>query len=120
MTCPRCADLQRRLDEAEARAELAEAALGGPDAVVRLMEVYGLTRQQALLLRALAASQGVARHDALMSAISEWSEAPNPELVKVLVANVRKRCPSLVIKTVWGVGYRLDDASRSAVRAVIG
>lgn len=84
------------------------------------MTAWPLTRQQALFLRALAASSGVVKREALWDAITLSEDAAEPHVVKVIACHVRRKIRPLRIETVWGVGYRLDDTSRAAVRAVIG
>lgn len=119
MTCPRCADLQAKLEEAEeALRQLHDA--DADDYVALLVDAFRLTPQEALLVNALFVRPRVVTRDALWGAVAGWNPDIERKTVDVIVSKARKKIAPLRIETVWGVGYRLDDCSRSTMSKAIG
>lgn len=89
-------DLQRRVEEV--------------DRIGRIMSTFGLTRQEARLVRALMTAK-VSDKEALHRAIYDDDPTGGPEIkiIDVFMVKVRKKLRTALveIETVWGQGYRM-------------
>lgn len=111
----RCRALIRRSRSA-ASAELAIGALR-LDFAARRVEVEGrsvsLTRREWAVLECLALNIGrVVAKDRLLQAIANWDEDIGANAIEVYISRLRTKLGGAApIRTVRGLGYRLDDAA---------
>ena len=111
----RCRALIRRSRSA-ASAELVIGALR-VELAARRVEIEGkpvsLTRREWAVLECLALNIGrVVAKDRLLQAIANWDEDIGANAIEVYVSRLRTKLGGAApIRTVRGLGYRLDDAS---------
>jgi DNA-binding response OmpR family regulator len=109
----RCRALIRRLRSAVS----AQLAIGGLalDLAGRVARVEGealdLTRREWSILECLALQAGhVVAKERLLQAIASWDEEISHNAIEVYVSRLRAKLGSAAaIRTVRGLGYRLDD-----------
>jgi len=100
------------------------------DVVVACQRAMKLTRLEAnilaVLIRAPQASKEVLHHTVEQQRQNRSSRPDNPEptdpkIVDVVICKLRKRLREfkVEIKTIWGHGYYMDDASRAQARIVM-
>jgi DNA-binding response OmpR family regulator len=109
----RCRALIRR-----SRSAASAQVVIGPltaDLTARRVEVSGvavnLTRREWAVLECLALNAGrVVGKDKLLQAIASWDEDIGANAIEVYVSRLRNKLgPAAPIRTVRGLGYRLDD-----------
>lgn len=119
-------DLRDRVDDLEQENEHLRSLLSGAGAgaLDRLSIELALTKAEAAVLWSLVSSpSGYRTKEALQYAArrrgGDVDVASN--LVSVLICSLRKKIATkgLVIATVWGAGYRIDQQSRSKVQSMI-
>lgn len=85
----------------------------------RFAVCFGLTRHENIIF-ATCMKNDVVFHERLMSLMyaSEVDDAPQPEIVKVFACKMRQKLKKfgIVIKTVWGIGYSIDEENKNKVR----
>lgn len=89
--------------------------------ILSMRQVFGVTRQRALLLAALLAVP-VGRREHLLEAMSAgWSRDPDIKLVDVVICKLRRELEpfDLFIETVWGDGYRLAPDMKARMRVLL-
>jgi DNA-binding response OmpR family regulator len=100
---------QRLLDEIDV---LKDALSGAP---APLPVEWGLTPSQAGIMRLLI-KRGTATYAACMAALySDRVAQPDVKIISVFILRMRKKLKpfGVEIRTLWGVGYALDEATRS-------
>jgi DNA-binding response OmpR family regulator len=106
--------IRRSRSVASARLDLGELSL---DLAASTASVMGcavdLTRREWSVLECLALEAGrVVRKDRLLEAIARFDQDLSPNAVEVYVSRLRSKLgPKIVIRTVRGLGYRLEDAT---------
>lgn len=92
--------------------------LRGPD--TEFPKEWGLIPHECRLLRALVAIGGPRPSDVLLRACAV-SESASDSLLKVRISRLRKKLATtgIEIKTVYGVGYELPEASRREIKKYI-
>ena len=104
--------IRRSRSVASARLEVGELLL---DLAASTASVTGrpiqLTRREWSVLECLALQAGrVVRKGRLMEAIARFDEELSPNAVEVYVSRLRAKLgPGVIIRTVRGLGYRLED-----------
>jgi DNA-binding response OmpR family regulator len=83
-----------------------------------LVSAFGVTKMQAAVLAILADGR-LHERDQIMDALywnRDVDDVPLPKIVDVVVHKLRRRVEphGLTIKTIWGVGYQLENAGRVA------
>lgn len=92
-------------------------------AVFHPPKAWGLTAREAQFLDALLLSRETLTKQAAMDAIYGEGDGPEPKIIDVYACKLRKKLAplfdpdTLVIETVWGRGYRIDDLMKAAIRA---
>jgi len=81
------------------------------------MPFGGLTRSEAIVLRAIASAEDGAprtRIYDLLYATHSSGEVAEPKIIDVLVCKIRRKLAprGIAIETVWGWGYRIPAESR--------
>lgn len=95
--------------------ELSEYRLSD-DPSVKLRSIFGLTKQQSVILGALVDGRTHTR-TALIGRLSEWGMGTTDIHLSVVICNLRKKLPDNIhVKNVWGLGYRLDEESMAAIK----
>lgn len=79
---------------------------------------FCLTSKEAILLAALYKSPQSMTKSSLMTLMYQFSsadEVPDIKIIDVFVCKLRKKLKpfGIIINTVWGQGYQLEDASRT-------
>lgn len=110
--------LTRENDELRARVEELEAALYAEDVDVPLE--WALTGSERRVFGVLLA-RAIATKEAVMAALYHdfAADAAEVKIVDVYVCKIRAklRKHGVRIETVWGLGYRLDEAQRASLLA---
>lgn len=90
-----------------------------PEAVFRIRTRLGVSPAQARLIARLYEGEGkaVKADDLLAACTTHWDVFP--DVLKVQVSKIRRRCGQDMIPSVWKVGYRLSDAGLIRVREVL-
>ena len=100
--------------------------MGDEDIVFNCVRLFKVTRQQASLLSVLIRRNEVSKD--MMHQIIEQSRGPNkddptdPKMVDVIICKLRGKFKphKIIIHTLWGAGYYLDDTSRSIIEELLG
>jgi DNA-binding response OmpR family regulator len=108
------------------RIEELESVLGvGHEDVTAYKRALKLTTEQAKVLGLIAKRGTVTRESiftVLYGARPDCDQPADVRIVDVIVCHVRKRLHDAVgveLETVWGVGFRMSSAGKSALRAFV-
>lgn len=119
-------DLRDKVDDLQQENEHLRSLLSGAAAVSRVDRLsceFGLTKAEAAVLWSLISSApGFRSKEALLYAARRRDEAgETSNLVSVVISSLRKKVATrgVVIKTVWGTGYRIEQQSRVKILRMI-
>ncbi len=112
---------------ADARAEIAWLREATAPVLKFCMLGPGFSRSESVVLYALITATGLMTDWQLRRvwdiAMGRFGEVSDPGHMKVTVCRLRKRLaaqdPPIAIITVWGFGYRMDDANKALARKLI-
>lgn len=119
-------DLRDKVDDLEQENEHLRSLLSGGAAtntVDRLSCEFDLTKAESAVLWSLVSSpSGFRSKEALLYAARRRDEAGEASnLVSVVISSLRKKVATrgVVIKTVWGTGYRIEQQSKVKIQRVL-
>lgn len=84
---------------------------------------WRLTGKEAQFLNALLLSRETLTKKAALDAMYDGLEFPAPKIIDVFACRVRQKLAhlfdpdTLIIETVWGRGYRIDELMKAAIRS---
>lgn len=113
------AKLYARIEDLEAEVRWLKG--DGEDDVSRVKAVLGLSAFEARFLLALSRREQLTKQQLWTALYGDRHGEKQPELktLDVVLAHLRAKLPGdITIETVWGVGLRMDAASRGAVAAI--
>ncbi len=115
--------LAERVEELEEEnRQLLAMIRANDDTVGELQDAFGLSKQQAELLGALLKHAQVSHDVALAAMPVSWRTTERIDMnhTKVIISRLRKKLArhGVKIETIWGWGYKMDDASKGRINAL--
>lgn len=82
---------------------------------------WHLTKYETLVLSSLLSARFISRERLFASLYSHYNEPPSYRVLDVLITKLRKKLSpvGVVIKTVWGRGYYLEDLEQWRSRLLV-
>lgn len=114
-------DLRDRVHELEEEVRQLRDKLGGGSNII-IPESWGLTAGMERVLIALYEAPGGFLNSGTLAATSAIGSVENPDgLVKTRICQLRGKLGKfgIVIETRWGRGYKMTDASRATIKALL-